>query len=426
MDYFIRKHNKLYCEELALSDIADKYRTPLFVYSLRTFVHHFKIASQAFRDIPHAVFYSAKANSNLSLLKIIAGLGGGCDVVSLGEYLAARKAGIKRIVFSGVGKQDFEIEETLRKGLDFFGVESENELRLIEKIAAKLKKRAPVSLRVNPDVDPKTHKYIATGLKSEKFGIPFREAEELYHFISNCSHLSAVGISMHLGSQILTTEPFVQGFKKLKHIFGRLKEKGIKLKYIDLGGGWAVPFTREQRFPGPSDYISALFPQMQNIDAEFIVEPGRSLIGNAGVLLSKVIYIKEANGKKFVITDAAMNDLIRPALYGASHRIKPVLDREGKSIIADVVGPICESSDIFAVNVELSNLREGDLICIFTAGAYGYSMASNYNSRLRPAEVLIDGNQNYLIRERESYPDLWRKQKLLKLSPHIPYLKKIS
>jgi diaminopimelate decarboxylase len=426
MDYFIRKRNKLYCEEVALSDLADKHKTPLFVYSLRTFVRHFKVASQAFRDIPHAVFYSAKANSNLSLLKIIAGLGGGCDVVSLGEYLAARKAGIKRIVFSGVGKQDFEIEETLRKGLDFYGVESENELRLIEKIAAKLKKRALVSLRVNPDVDPKTHKYIATGLKSEKFGIPFTQAEELYHFISKSSYLSAVGISMHLGSQIMTTRPFVQGFERLKHIFNRLKEKGIKLKYIDLGGGWAVPFTRDQRLPSPSDYINTLYPQMQNIDVEFIVEPGRSLIGNAGVLLSKVLYIKKGNAKNFVIADAAMNDLIRPALYGDPHRIEPVVQRKGNAINADVVGPICESSDTFAANIELQGLRDGDLICIFTAGAYGYSMSSNYNSRLRPAEVLVDGNQIFLIRERETYFDLWRKQKLLKLTPPLHRVKKIS
>lgn len=419
MDYFIRKRNQLYCEDLALSDLADKYKTPLFVYSLRTFVRHFNVASQAFADIPHAVFYSAKANSNLSLLKVIAGLGGGCDVVSLGEYLAARKAGIKRIIFSGVGKQDFEIEAALKKGLDFFGVESENELRLIEKIAARIKKRAPVSLRVNPDVDPKTHKYIATGLKTEKFGIPSAQAEELYHFISKSNHLSAVGISMHLGSQIMTTQPFVEGFKKLKHIFGRLKEKGIKLKHIDLGGGWAVPFTRDQKFPGPSDYIKALLPQIRDIDAEFIVEPGRSLIGNAGVLVSKVLYIKRGDTKHFVIADAAMNDLIRPALYGASHRIEPVVQRKNKLITADVVGPICESGDTFAVNVELSSLREGDLICIFTAGAYGYSMASNYNSRLRPAEVLVKGNRDYMIRERENYPDLWRKQRFLDINPHF-------
>lgn len=423
MDYFIRKSKKLYCENIALSDLADKYKTPLFVYSLRTFVRHFKVASQAFREIPHAVFYSAKANSNLSLLKIIANLGGGCDVVSLGEYLSARKTGIKRIIFSGVGKQDFEIEESLQKGLVFFGVESENELRLIEKIAAKLKKRAPISLRINPDIDPKTHKYITTGLKTEKFGIPSGQAEELYHLISKSSHLSAVGISMHLGSQIMSTQPFVEGFIMLKEIYIRLHQKGIKLKYIDLGGGWAVPFTRDQKFPGPSDYIKALLPQMQDIDAKFIVEPGRSLIGNAGVLVSKVLYIKKGNEKNFVIADAAMNDFIRPALYGASHRIEPVVQRKSKPITADVVGPICESGDTFALNVKFSGLREEDLICIFTAGAYGYSMASNYNSRLRPAEVLVNGNQAYLIREREAYPDLLRKQRLLNLSHYSQNLK---
>jgi len=363
------------------------------------------------------VFYSAKANSNLNLLKVIADLGGGCDVVSLGEYRAARKAGIKNIIFSGVGKQDFEIEETLKKGLFSFGVESENELLLIEKIAAKIKKKAPISLRINPDVNANTHKYISTGLKNEKFGIPSAHAEDLYDFIAKSQHLSTVGISMHLGSQIITTQPFVEGLKKLREMYSHLLKKGISIKFIDLGGGWAVPFSRKQKLPSPSDYIKAMLPQMKGIDAKFIVEPGRSLVGNAGVLLSKVLFIKKGEAKSFVIIDAAMNDFIRPALYGASHRIEPVFERKGKTIIADVVGPVCESSDIFAANVELSGLREGDLICIFTAGAYGYSMASNYNSRLRPAEVLVNGDQDFLIRERETYPDLWRKQRIYKISP---------
>jgi diaminopimelate decarboxylase len=411
MDYFIRKNGRLYCESVPLTRLAARYGTPLYVYSLRTFVRHYKIASQAFGNIKHAVFYSAKANSNLSILGALAELGGGCDVVSLGEYKAARKAGIKRIIFSGVGKQEFEIEAALRGNLDFFGVESENELHLIEKIARRIGKTARVSLRVNPDVDPRTHRKIATGLKSEKFGIPAGRAIKIYNYIAQSKYLEPVAISMHLGSQIKTTRPFVEGFIKLKKICLRLLEQNIILKHIDLGGGWAAPFTRKHKLPGPSDYIKALVPYLKGLDTEFIVEPGRSLIGNAGVLLSRVIYIKQGYAKKFVIIDAGMNDLIRPALYGAVHRAEPVELRKGKLIKADIVGPICENSDTFIRGASIPGLHEGDLLCLFTAGAYGHSMSSNYNSRPRSAEVLVRGNHEYLIRERESYRDLWKKQK---------------
>jgi diaminopimelate decarboxylase len=415
VDYFIRKRGELYCEAIPLRRLADKYGTPLYVYSLRTFARHFKVAERAFGDIPHAVFYSAKANSNLTLLNVIARLGGGCDVVSLGEYLSAKKAGIRRIIFSGVAKQVHEIERALIGGLDFFGVESEAELELIEKIAAKLGKIAPISLRVNPDVDPRTHPHIATGLKKEKFGIPASKAVALYRSISENRRLKAEGISMHLGSQIQSVKPFVEGLARLKKIVGILAEQKIVFKHIDIGGGWAVPFARDQKLPGPSDYIRALIPQMGGMNCEFIIEPGRSLIGNAGVLLSRVVYIKSGQGKKFVIVDAGMNDFIRTALYGKYHRLEPVSDRGGKSVRVDVVGPVCESSDAFGRKILLSMPRPGDYLCLFTAGAYGYSMASNYNSRLRPAEVLIDGSKDYLIRQREDYNDLWKKQKLIKL-----------
>jgi len=415
MDYFVRKKGKLYCESVSLEKLAAKYGTPLYVYSLRTFVRHFKIASKAFGKINHAIFYSAKANTNLTLLHTIAVMGGGCDVVSLGEYLSARKAGIKRIIFSGAGKQAFEIEEALKKGLDFFGVESENELYLIEKIAKKLGVKAPVSLRVNPDVDPKTHHHIATGLRTEKFGIPANQAVRIYQYIDHSKYLTAKGISMHLGSQIQTTKPFIEGFAKLKQLYDHLVEQNIILKHIDLGGGWAAPFTRGQKIPMPADYIKALTKQMKGLDVEFIVEPGRSLIGNAGVMLTKVVYIKQGYGKKFVIVDAGMNDLIRPALYSAIHRIEPVINRKGEPIIADVVGPICESADTFGRKLRFDNLHEGDVLCLFTTGAYGHSMSSNYNSRLRPAEILVKGNQDFLIRERESFTDLWKKQKSIDL-----------
>ena len=415
MDYFVRKNGRLYCESVPLTRLAAKYGTPLYVYSLRTFVRHFKIASMAFGDIRHAIFYSAKANSNLTLLKAIANLGGGSDVVSIGEYLSARKAGIKRIIFSGAGKQEHEITESLRKGLDFYGVESENELQLIEKVARKLNKTAPISLRVNPDVDPKTHHHIATGLRTEKFGIPANKVLKIYRYMAQSKYLDPVAISMHLGSQIQTTKPFVEGFGKLKQLYIELLEQNIVLKHIDLGGGWAAPFTKKHKLPGPSAYIKALVPQMRGLDVEFIVEPGRSLVGNAGVLLSKIVYIKDGYGKKFVIIDAGMNDLIRPALYSAIHRVEPVTARKGKSFKADVVGPICESADTFARKTSFTGLREGDLLCLFTTGAYGQSMASNYNSRLRSAEVLVKGSKDYLIRERESYSDIWKKQKSIDL-----------
>ena len=415
MDYFIRKTNKLYCEAVPLERLADRYGTPLYVYSLRTFVRHYKIASRAFGKIPHGIFYSAKANTNPTFLKAIARLGGGSDVVSLGEYLAARRAGIRRIIFSGAGKQDFEIKAALKGGLDFFGVESENELFLIEKIAQKLGKTAPISLRVNPDVDPKTHPHIATGLKTEKFGIPANQAIRLYSYAAASEYLNPVALSMHLGSQIKSTKPFVEGFKKLKAIYRGLLEQNIVLEHIDLGGGWAVPFRREQKLPGPSKYIKALIPQMKGLDVEFIVEPGRSLVGNAGVLLTRIIYLKKGYDRKFAIVDAGMNDMIRSALYQAEHRIEPVINRKGKAESVDIVGPICESSDTFARKLFLTGLREGDLLCLFTTGAYGFAMASNYNSRPRPAEVLVSGRSDFLIRERESYEDLWRKQKSIDL-----------
>ena len=422
MDYFIRKRGELYCESVPLRRLADRYGTPLYVYSLRTFVRHFKVASRAFGGIRHAVFYSAKANSNLTLLNVIARLGGGCDAVSLGEYLLAKKAGIKRIIFSGVAKQAHEIERALKGGLDFFGVESESELELIGKIAARLGKVAPVSLRVNPDVDPRTHPHIATGLKREKFGIPAARAVGIYKKIATSRNLKAVGISMHLGSQIQYVKPFVEGLAKLKKIFAGLAEQKIVLRHIDLGGGWAAPFARGQKLPGPSDYVRALIPQMRGVDCEFIIEPGRALVGNAGVLVSKVVYIKSGQGKKFVIVDAGMNDFIRTALYGKYHRLEPLIDRGGKPIRADVVGPVCESTDAFAKKIMLSMPRPGDYLCLFTAGAYGFSMASNYNSRPRPAEVLVDGGRDYLIRQREEYSDLWKKQKLVKLE-RAPKLK---
>jgi len=411
MDYFVRKKGQLYCESVPLAVLAERYGTPLYVYSLRTFVRHFQVASRAFGSIRHGVFYSAKANSNIALLRVVAELGGGCDVVSLGEYLAARKAGIKRLIFSGVGKTMGEIETALRGGLDFFGVESESELEVIEKTARKLQMVAPISLRVNPDVDPRTHPNISTGLRRNKFGIPAVRALRLYREIARSEQLEAVAISMHLGSQIESVEPFVEGLIRLKEIYQGLLEQRITLKHIDLGGGWAVPFTRQQEYPRPDEYVRAMAAEMKGLDVEFIVEPGRALVGNAGVLVTRVIYIKRGYARWFVVVDAGMNDFLRPVLYRTPHRIEPITLKRGKASRSDIVGPICESTDTFVRNINLEGIAEGDLLCLFTAGAYGFTMASNYNSRLRPAEVLVDGTKSYLIREREGYNDLWRRQK---------------
>ncbi len=422
MNYFDRRRGELFCEKVPLTSLADKYGTPLYVYSLKTIVRHLRVVSSAFAGLSHSVFYSVKANSNLTLLRIIAELGYGCDVVSIGEYLTAKRAGVKRIIFSGVGKREDEIERALKGGVVFFGVESANELETIDKIAGKLKIAAPVSLRVNPDVNPLTHRHIATGLKKEKFGIPAGEAEGLYLKIKSKKWLNPVGISMHIGSQIRSVKPFVEASMKLKSLFSKLLAKGIRLRYFDLGGGWAAPYSKSDKTAMPDDYVRALLPHISGLQAEFIVEPGRSIIGNAGVLLARVIYIKQGAGKRFAVIDAGMNDFIRPALYGAHHVVEPVIFRGNRRYSTDVVGPICENADSFARGIKLQSLKEGDLLCIFTAGAYGFSMASNYNSRPKPAEVIVDDTKSYLIRERETVSDLWRKQKLVRrpwISPPI-------
>jgi diaminopimelate decarboxylase len=423
MDYFTRKDGQLYCEKIPIAQLADKYGTPLYIYSLKTFTRHLDVVSSAFGELPHDIFYSVKANSNISLLRIVGELGYGCDVVSFGEYLIARKAGIKKIIFSGVGKTDYEIAESMKGGLLFFGAESENELLAIEKIARKLGKKAPISIRINPDVDPKTHHHIATGLREEKFGIPAEQAVSIYRRMAKSRYLKPVGVSMHIGSQVITVKPYIEAVEKMAELFGRLSEQKILLRYLDLGGGWAAPFERDHKVPMPSDYVKAILPSIAGLKASIFVEPGRSIVGNAGVLVSRVIYVKKARGKQFAIVDSGMNDFIRPALYDGHHRIEPVNLKTRTKNIYDVVGPICENADTFARGIQLPKVGENDLLCLFTAGAYGYSMSSNYNSRLKAAEILVDGDKDYLIRERETYKDLWRKQRFIKINHLSPLIK---
>ncbi len=421
MDFFHYKKGELYCEDIRVSDLAQKYSTPLFVYSLRTLVRHFRVTSEAFGEIPHIVCYAAKANSNLAILRIAALSGAGCDVVSEGELKAALAAGIKRdrIVFSGVGKTDSEIEAAIKAKILFICAESIEELKAIAKIAAKNRIVAPVAVRVNPDIDPGTHPYIATGLRETKFGLDEKTAREAYEFIKKSRWLDPVGISMHIGSQVESVKPYVAAAGKIVGLYKSLWKQNIRLKYIDIGGGWAAHFGAHGNLPNPDDYVSAVKDLFSGLPVTVIAEPGRSLVGNAGILLMRVIALKKTDVKNFCIVDTGMNDFLRPALYGADHRIWPVKFRQGGKATYDVVGPVCENTDCFAKGLELPIIKKGDLLCLFTAGAYGSAMSSNYNSRRRAAEVAVAGKKTILIRRRETFRDLTAGQSLAGISDKL-------
>ncbi len=397
---------------MKVSDIVRRYRTPLYIYSLKTQVHHFEVTSRAFRDIPHLICYAAKANSNIAFLKTAALYGAGADVVSGGELQLALKAGIRgeRIVFSGVGKEDSEIELALKSGILFICAESLPELERIEAVARKLKIPAPVAVRVNPDIDPETHPYIATGLKKTKFGMAEKEAKKAYVFCQGKKWLNPVGISMHIGSQVEKVRPYYAAASKIIGLYKKLRKQSINLKYIDIGGGWAAHFERKNKLPHPDDYVSALYDLLKELPVTVIAEPGRSIIANAGILVTRVIDIKKSEIKRFCVVDAGMNDFIRPALYGAVHRIEPVGLKPGSKTTYDVVGPVCESSDFLGKGLRLPRVKRGDLLALFTAGAYGWSMSSNYNSRPRTAEIAVAGKRCFMIRRRETAADLLRGQ----------------
>ena len=408
MHYFHYLDNRLFCEKIPLSEIAAEFGTPLYVYSKRTILRHLDRMEAAFKEVPHLICYALKANSNLEILRIIRSQGCGADVVSGGELFLALKAGIqpKKIVFAGVGKADEEIRYALESDILMLNVESEPELRSIERIANEINKVAPVSFRINPGIDPVSHPHLATSLKSTKFGLEEKEALRLYHQAGSSKYLEVVGIHMHLGSQIITLSPFYQGAKKLVAIYNELRSSGIELRYIDLGGGLGVPLGESDDVPTPDEYVSHLIPLFENTDATIIAEPGRCIMGNAGILLTRILYLKSTSSKSFLIVDAGMNDFVRPAFYSAKHQAWPVEKRVGEETEFDVVGPVCEASDYLAKDVPLTSPSASDYLAIMTAGAYGYSMASNYNSRLRPAEVLVDGDDVTLIRERERLDDL--------------------
>lgn len=412
--FFTYKNNKLYCEDVSLTDLAEQYQTPLYVYSLGALNAQFQSFDKAFGSHDHLICYSMKANSNKAILKNFINQGCGIDVVTMGELQRALNVGCpaNRIVFAGVGKQQNEIELAISVGILQFNVESEDELKAIQEIAKKLNKKAPIALRVNPDVDPKTHPYISTGMKKSKFGISHTRAIELYEWASKQSHLEIVGIDCHIGSQLTQVAPFVEATQKIRGLILTLKEKGIQLKNLDLGGGIGICYDNETP-PSPEIYAQALLEVTKDLGLKLIFEPGRYLVGNTALLLGKVIYNKKSEAKNFIIIDAASNNLMRPALYGSYHEARPVvLNPERATTVADIVGPICETGDFLATDRKIQECLPDELIAFMSAGAYGYAMSSNYNSRPRCAEVLVKGNQAQIIKEAETLEDLTKGERV--------------
>ncbi len=403
-------NDELYCEDVAVRDIAAAVGTPFYLYSARTLENHFRVFDGAFEGIKHLTCFSVKANSNLAVLRLIAGLGGGFDIVSGGELFRALRAGAdpRKVVFSGVGKQPPELAYALEHNILMINLESSQELTAIDEVAGRLGVRAPIAIRVNPHIDPRTHPYISTGLKKNKFGIEMKRAIEDYRRAQQLKHVEVVGVDCHIGSQITESGPFVDALAKIKELVHTLRGHDIPLRYIDVGGGLGITYDREQP-PHPREYAAALIREMQGLDATLILEPGRVIVGNAGILVTRVLYIKRGTEKTFVTVDAAMNDLIRPTLYGAFQAIQPVIRPAGDAtMVADVVGPICESGDFFARDRALPRVAPDDLLAIMGAGAYGFTMSSNYNSRPRVPEVMVRGKEFHLVRKREGYDDLVR------------------
>ena len=415
MDHFDYRNGQLFAEDVAVADIARTYGTPTYVYSRATLERHWHAFNDAFGDQPHLVCYAVKANSNLAILNLFARLGSGFDIVSIGELERVLRAGGEpsKIVFSGVGKKVNEIRRALEVGIRCFNAESEAELDRINAVAAEMGKVAAISLRVNPDVDAQTHPYISTGLKENKFGIEISRAEAVYLKAASMSNLKVVGIDCHIGSQLLTLTPFMDALQRLLALAERLEAQGLSIHHIDIGGGLGVRYRDDQQAPLPIDYMQQLFTDERLRRYEIFVEPGRAIAANAGILVTEVEFLKMAEYKNFAIIDAAMNDLIRPSLYSAWQEIIPVQPRtEGEAITYDVVGPVCETGDFLGKERDL-NIQPGDLLAVRSAGAYGFTMSSNYNTRARAAEVMVDGDQVYVIRQRETLEDLWRGEALL-------------
>lgn len=407
MHHFLYRNNELYCEDVPIRMIAEKVGTPFYLYSHATLKRHFLIFNEAFEGIERLVCFSAKANTNLAVLKLFESLGGGIDIVSGGELYRGLKAGFSpdRIVYSGVGKRVDEIDYALDTGILMFNVESLEELELIDKRAGLLKTKAPVSIRVNPDVDPKTHPYISTGLKKNKFGIDTETAIQAYRFASKLENIDVTGIDCHIGSQITEAKPFMEALESLNALIDELKHMGIEIRYLDMGGGLGITYNDESP-PHPREYGRAIVATLKGSHLKLILEPGRVIVGNAGILVTRVLFRKSGKVKEFVIADAGMNDLMRPTLYDAFHAIEPVVATENKTITADVVGPICETGDFLALDRKIPDVKKGDLLVVMSAGAYGFTMSSNYCSRPKAAEVMVKDNRFHVVKARQNYEDL--------------------
>lgn len=414
MDFFNYRQHQLFAEDVAVAEIAAKFGSPCYIYSRATLERHWRAFDEAFGEHPHLICYAVKANSNLAILNLLARLGSGFDIVSVGEMRRVLAAGGRpeKIVFSGVGKREDEIRAALEVGIRCFNVEVSGELDRINHLAQELNVVAPVSFRVNPDVDAKTHPYISTGLKENKFGIDIQQAIHEYRRAAQMSNIEVVGIDCHIGSQLTETTPFLDALERVLALVDQLEAEGITLHHLDLGGGLGIRY-RDETPPLPSEYVSAILQRLEGRDFEIMLEPGRAIVGNAGILLTKVEYLKPTADKNFAIVDAAMNDLVRPSLYSAWQDIVPVdTDSSAELLSWDIVGPVCETGDFLGKNRELQ-IMPGDLLAVRSAGAYGFTMSSNYNSRPRPAEVMVDGEQIHLIRARESLEQLWVGEQLV-------------
>jgi diaminopimelate decarboxylase len=407
MHHFHYLNGELHCEQVPVTRLAEAVGTPFYLYSHATLTHHFRTFDAAFEGFPHLVCFAVKANSNLAILRLMITLGAGVDIVSGGELYRALKAGVDpaKVVYSGVGKSESEIRQALKVGILMFNIESSQELGEISRIAGRLRTKARIALRINPDIDPQTHPFISTGLKKNKFGINFRQALADYRRAQGLPHLEVVGVACHIGSQITELEPFLEAVRRLKELVQELEPEGIRIRYLDLGGGLGITYDQETP-PHPREYGAALVKELQGLDCTLILEPGRVLVGNAGILVTRVRYTKDTDARHFIIVDAGMNDLARPSLYGSYHAIWPVVEQNRPEIKASLVGPICESGDFLAKDRPLPAFAPGELVAVMSAGAYGFSMSSNYNSRPRVPEILVKDDAFYVIRKRETYRQL--------------------
>jgi diaminopimelate decarboxylase len=413
MHDFHYKNGELYCEGVPVRTVAQRVGTPFYLYSSNTLASHFRAFDSAFAGVPHLICFALKSNSNGAVLRLLGREGAGADIVSGGELFRALRAGIdpNKIVYAGVGKRREEIDYALKIGILMFNVESGEELLALDQAAKEMHTVARIALRVNPNIDPRTHAYISTGLKENKFGIPIERALEFYQIAKGLKNVEVVGVHQHIGSQITEVQPFVDALEKLVGFVNELKSAGIDIQYVNIGGGLGITY-KDETPPLPKDVAQAVRPLLEDSGCTIVMEPGRAIVGNAGILVTSALYHKKSGEKRFLIVDAGMNDLIRPSLYEAYHDIRPVVESDAADAVFDVVGPICESGDFLAKDRKMPELKHGALLAVMSAGAYGFSMSSNYNSRPRAAEVLVKGNEYYIVRERETYEDLVRGEKV--------------